>query len=170
MSKIDEVYRWYPVYTSPRAEKKTNFLLEKKGILTYLPTYKTLKQWSDRKKWVEEVLFKSYLFVFISHKEYDLVVQTPGIVRFIHFSGKAAYIPDNQIAALKNYLSGDECPEITYDKLNVGQKVKIVSGKLKGYEAEMVSWQQQERLILRLDALGQSLLLKISAADVEPIY
>lgn len=169
MLKIDETYRWYPVYTLPRAEKKTHELLVKRGITSYLPLFKTLKQWSDRKKWVEEVLFKSYLFVYISHKEYDTVVQSYGIVRFIHFSGKAAHIPDIQMETLKNYLSGDVAPEITFEKLGVGQKVKIIAGKLKGYEGELVSWRQQERLVLRLEALGQSLLLKISAADVEPM-
>ncbi len=169
MTKIDETYRWYPVYTLPRAEKKTNELLIKKGIISYLPLFKTLKQWSDRKKWVEEVLFKSYIFVYISNKEYDTVLQSHGIVRFIHFSGKAAAIPDVQIETLKNYLSGDVIPEVTFEKLDVGQRVKIISGKLKGYEGELVSWRQQERLVLRLEALGQSLLLKIAAADVEPM-
>ncbi|OAQ38616.1 antitermination protein NusG [Pedobacter psychrophilus] len=170
MNKIDETYRWYPIYTLPRAEKKTHNLLEKKGINTYLPLYKTLKQWSDRRKWVEEVLFKSYLFVYISHKEYDLVIQSYGVVRFIHFSGKAAFIPDKQIEILKNYLSGEQIPELTFEDLAAGQKVKIISGKLKGYDAELVSWQQQQRLVLRIDALGQSLLLRISAADVEVVY
>lgn len=170
MLKIDEVQRWYPVYTLPRAEKKALQLLEKKGITAYLPLYKTIKQWSDRKKKVEEVLIKSYLFVHISNKEYDTVIQTPGVVRFIYFSGKVAYVPDFQIETLKHYLSGEHIPEITFEKMEVGQRVKIVTGKLKGYEAELISWKQQDRLVLRLDALGQTLLLKISAADVEPIY
>ncbi len=170
MFKIDETYRWYPIYTLPRAEKKTNELLAKKGIQTYLPLYRTLKQWSDRKKWVDEVLFKSYLFVRISNKEYDLVVQSAGVVRFIHFSGKAAFIPDAQIDLLKNYLAGEADPELTFGNLEQGQRMKIVSGKLIGYEAELISWKHQERLILRLNALGQSLVLKISASDVEPIF
>ncbi len=167
MLKIDDIYRWYPVYTNPRAEKKTAEELQKRGIVVYLPLQKTLKQWSDRKKWVEEPLFKSYVFVYISHKEYDKVLQTPGVVRFIFFSGKAAYIPQPQMDMLQNYLSDDYTPEIVSHSLEKGQKVRIVSGKLNGYEAELVSWNQQQRLILRLDALGQSILLKIHIKDVE---
>ena len=34
-----------------------------KGIESYLPLKKVLKQWSDRKKWVEEPLFRSYIFI-----------------------------------------------------------------------------------------------------------
>jgi transcription antitermination factor NusG len=162
-------YKWYPLYTKSRTEKKICTLLNKKGIETYLPLNKELKQWSDRKKWTEEPLFKSYIFVKISAVEYDSVIQTPGAVRFIYFSGKLATIPEKQIEQLKKILEQDYQPEICFNKLEKGQTVKIIDGSLKGYEGEMVSWQQQNRLILRIEALGQSLLLKIPAGYVIPI-
>ncbi len=62
---IDQNYRWYPVYTRSRAEKKAHEELNRKGILSYLPLKKTVKQWSDRKKIVEEPLIKSYLFIIL---------------------------------------------------------------------------------------------------------
>ena len=40
-------YKWYPVYTNPRAEKKAHQQLLQKGIESYLPLTRTLKQWSD---------------------------------------------------------------------------------------------------------------------------
>lgn len=169
MLNVLESYNWYPIYTKSRFEKKTSDFLTKKGIETFLPIQKKLKQWSDRKKWVEEPLFKSYLFVRISLKEYENVIQTTGVVRFIYFSGKIATISDAQITQLKNVLSENYEPEITFAKLEKGQKVKIIEGSLKGYEAEMVMWQQQNRLVLRIDALGQSLLLKIPAGYVQPV-
>lgn len=169
MSNVSEVYKWYPVYTKSRTEKKTCDLLTKKGIETYLPINKQLKQWSDRKKWVEEPLFKSYLFVKISLKEYDLVLQTQGAVRFIYFSGVLATIPDAQILQLKSILTENYEPEVCFSKLEKGQKVTIIEGNLKGYQGEMVMWQQQNRLILRIDALGQSILLKIPAGYVIPV-
>jgi len=169
MLNVLESYNWYPVYTKSRFEKKTYDFLMKKGIEAFLPIHKQLKQWSDRKKWVEEPLFKSYLFVRISLKEYDQVIQTNGVVRFIYFSGKIATISDAQITQLKNVLTENYEPEITFNKLEKGQKVKIIEGSLKGYEAEMVMWQQQNRLVLRIDALGQSLLLKIPAGYVQPV-
>lgn len=169
MLKIADTYKWYPVYTKSRTEKKTFELLLKKGVETYLPLNRQLKQWSDRKKWVEEPLLKSYLFVKISLKEYDLVLQTQGAVRFIYFSGVLATIPDAQIQQLKDVLAENYQPEVSFEKLEKGQKVKIIEGNLKGYEAEMVSWQQQNRLVLRLDALGQSILLKIPAGYVLPV-
>jgi len=57
--------KWYVVYTTPRGEKKANHRLEEKGIETYLPLRKTIRQWSDRKKKIEVPLFTSYLFVYV---------------------------------------------------------------------------------------------------------
>src|SRR5690242_4387425 len=94
-------YSWYPVYTRPRAEKKALQALESRGIECYLPLQRQLKQWSDRKKWVEEPLIRSYLFVRIAARDQPAVLMTPGISRFIYFGGKVAVMPERQIRDLK---------------------------------------------------------------------
>src|SRR4051812_47027918 len=94
------VLKWYPVYTNPRAEKKAYEALVNKGIEAYLPLQRTLKQWSDRKKWVEEPLIKSYLFVRIAEHAQAEVLMTKGIARFIYFSGRISPMPDRQIEEL----------------------------------------------------------------------
>ena len=73
--------RWYAVCTKSRFEKKLAEKLNSKGIEAYTPVRKTLKQWSDRKKWVDEVLIRSYVFVRITPLQYDTVLNTPGAVR-----------------------------------------------------------------------------------------
>src|ERR1700744_6665019 len=89
-------YKWYPVYTNPRAEKKAYQALLNKGIETYLPLHRQLKQWSDRKKWVEEPLIKSYLFVKIAEQQQTEVLMTRGVSRFIYFSNKITSMPEKQ--------------------------------------------------------------------------
>ena len=54
---------WYALYTKPRWEKKIDAALLKKGIEAWCPLQKIEKQWSDRKKIIEEPLFKSYIFI-----------------------------------------------------------------------------------------------------------
>ena len=100
--------RWYAIYTKSRNEKKVALNLQEKGIEVYLPLLKTLKQWSDRKKWVEEPLFRSYLFVRILDKNYLEVLQTDGVVRFITFRQERVPVPDQQIEAVKAYLNEDD--------------------------------------------------------------
>ena len=55
--------RWYAVYTKGRHEKAFERELRKKRIETFLPVRRVVRHWSDRKKLIEEPLFKSYLFV-----------------------------------------------------------------------------------------------------------
>src|SRR4030042_6761553 len=100
---------WFAAYTRSRAEKAVARELEKQHINYYLPLYKTIRQWSDRKKKVEEPLIRSYIFVHITDKEYRKVLETSGVVNIVHFSGKPVSIPDWQIDNLK-ILMGAEVP------------------------------------------------------------
>ena len=62
----NNVRHWYAIYTRPRWEKKVYGMLMEKEVETYCPLNKVQKKWSDRLKWVEEPLFKSYLFVKVT--------------------------------------------------------------------------------------------------------
>ncbi len=166
---IDQNYRWYPVYTRSRAEKKAYDELNRKAILAYLPLNKTVKQWSDRKKIVEVPLIKSYLFVYISAKEYAEVLMTNGIARFIYFSGQIASIPDQQINDLKLLLATDADLEVIDYDIKPGERVLIKAGPFKGIIAELVSVQNKQRIVLRLQNMGYAININTSVAFVEPI-
>ncbi|MDD3011758.1 MAG: transcription termination/antitermination NusG family protein, partial [Bacteroidales bacterium] len=85
--------------------------MQDKNIEAFLPLRKTLKQWSDRKKWVEEPLFSCYIFVNVNPQEYYQAINTDGAVRYITFEGKPALVPEQQINAVKIYLN--QCDAIT---------------------------------------------------------
>ena len=166
---IDQNYRWYPVYTRSRAEKKANEELNRKGIQTYLPLKKAVKHWSDRKKIVEEPLIKSYLFAYISAREYAEVLMTNGVARFIYFSSQVASIPDQQIHDLKLLLATDADLELIDYDIKPGESVLIKAGPFKGIIAELVSLQNKQRIILRLQNMGYSININTSIAFIEPL-
>ncbi|RYE32013.1 MAG: UpxY family transcription antiterminator, partial [Sphingobacteriaceae bacterium] len=148
--------KWYPVYTRSRAEKQAFELLEKKGIEVYLPLKKTLKQWSDRKKWVSEPLFQSYLFVKILPKQQTEVLMTKGIARFLYHAGRIADMPDQQINEIQLLLTSDMELEVTAEQISPGEKIVIKAGPLIGLTGEMVSYKSRKQLVIRLQNLGQS--------------
>ena len=160
-------YKWYPVYTHPRAEKKACQALINKGVEAYLPLHKQLKQWSDRKKWVEEPFIKSYLFVRIKEHEQSEVLMTKGIARFIYFSGKIASMPDRQIAELKLLMASPFELEITEEDLQPGEKIMIKAGPLKGLTGEIISYRSQKKLALRLENMGYSIIVHVAAALID---
>jgi transcription antitermination factor NusG len=112
--------RWYALYTRSRWEKKIHEALVKKGIESYLPMQKTLRQWSDRKKWVEEPLLRSYVFVRIYQKDYPESLKTDGVVTFVKTAGIMSPVQDEEIRILKIIAgSGDEV-KVTTDHFKKG--------------------------------------------------
>jgi transcriptional antiterminator RfaH len=166
---ITNKHKWYPVYTHAKAEKKAHLALIAKGIETYLPLKRQLKQWSDRKKWVDEPLIKSYLFVHINQHEQAEVLMTKGIARFIYFGGKVTAMPDKQIEDLKLLLTSSAELEITVENLLPGEKIRLKAGPLKGLTGEIVSYRSQKQLALRLENLGCSVIIHASASLIDRI-
>lgn len=164
LTSVNNNLKWYPVYTNARAEKKAFETLTAKGIEAYLPLQRKLKNWSDRKKWVEEPLIKSYLFVRIPADKHADVLMTKGIARFLYFSGKVASMPDKQIDELKLLMASSFELEVTEENLQPGEKVNVKAGPLKGISGEVVAYRSQKQLLIRLENLGQSILVNVPAS------
>jgi len=169
MVEYQKIKRWLPVYTKSRAEKKAHQALLGKSIEAYLPLQRQLKQWSDRKKWVEEPLIKSYLFVHIDSTQQTEVLMTNGISRFIYFSGEIAAMPDKQIEDLKLLLTSPYELEITEERLQPGEKIEIKAGPLKGIIGEIIEYKSQKQLLLRLGDLQHSIVVNVAASLIERI-
>ena len=160
-------YLWYAVYTKSRAEKKALAELQFKQIEAFLPLQRKLRQWSDRKKWVELPLISGYLFVHISRKEYDSALQSNFIVSYVRFEGTAATIPDKQIDYLKLMLKQDNLEiEISHETFEPGQTVEVVAGPLIGLCGKLVRFKGNEKVAIELEELGYSALVEIGKADI----
>lgn len=152
---------WYALYVKSRTEKKVALLLKGEGIEHYLPLEKKLKQWSDRKKWVEEPLFRSYVFVHISQKEYYRVLVVPGASRYVTFEGKAVPIPPQQIEAIKQYLNESELRVVDENDWEIGQTVEIMTGKLTGLKGKLVEAKGKKKVKIIIDAVNSAITLNI---------
>lgn len=159
--------RWYAIYTRSRNEKKVAHELMTRGVEVYLPMIKTLKQWSDRKKWVEEPLFKSYLFVRIFGKDYLEVLQTRGVVRFITFRKERVPIPDEQIEAVRAYLDEPDPISISESCFEPGEHVEVTRGNLKGLTGTMVKVRGKHRVIIEIEVINEKLFLNIPRSFIQ---
>lgn len=160
-------YRWYAIYTKANGEKKLFENLREKNIECYLPLRKVLKYWSDRKKWIEEPLFKSYIFVKVSYLEFFKALNTPGAICYVSFGGIAQSIPENQINDVRAFLSQNE-HEVTlsYERIQKGVSVEVLHGTFKGIKGEVFSILGQTRLLIRIESMRCSLHVNISREEV----
>ncbi len=169
MTDIKDNKKWFAVYVKSRSEKKVFKLLEDIGIESFLPLITRVKQWSDRKKKVDEPLFRSYLFVNITLNDYYTVLNTNGVVKFITFEGKPVPVPENQIIAIKEYLNDADLQTINYGDFKEGELVRVKSGQLKGTIGKFVKINGKHRIIIDIEAVGQSLPINIARSNVESV-
>lgn len=158
---------WYAAYTKSRTEKKAYERLTKAGFEAYLPLNHVRKKWSDRMKWVDEPLIRSYIFLRVDERQYYDAINTPGLVCYVTFEGKAAPIPDKQIEVLKLLLLSDAELEIGDGIFAPGQKIIIKAGTLMGLQGELMEYRGKKKVLVRLGDTGKNILVTVGLEFIE---
>lgn len=163
--------KWFALYTKPRWEKKIKGVLERKGVECWCPLKKIEKQWSDRKKIIEEPLFTSYVFVHIDETERSAVLMTDGILNFVYYVGKPAVIRDEEIDIIKKFLSEKQAAvsvqslqsldENTRIKVNHGVFMDTTGTVLKG---------GKKKVFVKLESLDQVMVVEFPVEYLSPIF
>lgn len=159
---------WYVLYTKSRFEKVVADKLALLGVEVYCPFLKTKKLWSDRWKWVEEPLFRSYCFVCLEDKARDSVFNVPGVVRYVYHCGKPATIRQKEMELLKSWLMQYDHDSIEASSFNVHDRIKICSGALIDKEAEVLESKGNYALLF-LEDIGLQVKVDLRKNIVEKI-
>ncbi len=166
----EKTKQWFAVYTKPRWEKKVDNILLRKGIESWCPLQKVERQWSDRKKIIEDPVFKSYVFVHIRNEERLQVLQTEGILNFVYFLGKPAVIKDEEVENIKLYLLEKDV-KIRVESLKTfaeNDKVIIRQGVFMDNTGTVVKGGTR-KLYVRLESLDQVMIVEFPASYVAPL-
>lgn len=161
---------WYAVHTRSRHERKVVDELQRKGITTYLPLTKEMRQWSDRRVGVELPLFSCYAFVNIpACVEFRVaVLRTPGVLSFVGGNQQASSIPAQEIEQIEKVLARRiSCCSHPY--LQIGQRVRICGGALDGVEGILIRANGANRLVISVQTIQRSLSITVEGYDVEPV-
>lgn len=162
--------KWYAVYTKPRWEKKVDGILSKKNIASWCPLQKVERQWSDRKKIIDDPLFKSYVFVHILEADRIRVLQTDGVLNFVYYEGKPAVIRDEEIELIKSYLLEGSASISTqsWNSLEQNIKVKIRQGIFMDNTGTVIRG-GRKKVFVRLESLGQVMIVEFPAEYLSPL-
>ena len=158
--------QWMVVYTRPKNEKKVAERLEQLELEIYCPLQTTVRQWSDRKKKVKIPVIPSYVFLKIAEADRKIVLEDPGVVRFIFWLGKPAIIPDREIELLRQFLENLTDVKIVNIDLKPGNKVTIKEGPLKNEKGEIIEVGSKYATIT-LSGLGIQLKAKVRYNQIQ---
>jgi transcription antitermination factor NusG len=157
--KLDRA--WYAVQVRTRVSKVTATALEGKGYQVFLPVWKQSRQWSDRVKRCERLLFPGYVFCRFDPTERLLpILTTPGVLSIICAGRTPAPIPDEEIAAIEQVVrSGLEASPWT--QVPLGTRILIEKGPLAGIEGVTLNMGKGCRLIVSVELLRRSVMVEI---------
>ncbi len=99
---------WYALCTCPRHEKRVAEQIKHRNLSCFLPLYRSLRRWKDRRKELDLVLFPGYIFVRIALENRLQVLNLPRrALDSFSFNGQPAVLPAEEIETLKSPLSGN---------------------------------------------------------------
>jgi transcription antitermination factor NusG len=164
----NDIKQWHVLYVRSRHEKAINEELVEDGYKTYLPVDKVLRYYSNRKRWVEEPVFKSYLFVKIKRNQlYDIKKNYKYVVSWVKFAGEPAVVSENILLFIKKMLLNKLSYEVENgENVKVGTKIKLKEGAFKGQEGEIVELRGKKKFVVAIKTIGIKLVLNFS--DIIP--
>lgn len=159
---------WHVLYTKSRCEKAVSEKLALLGLEVYCPLLRRKKLWSDRWKWVEEPLFRSYCFVKIDTQTKDKVFNVPGVVRYVYHCGNPAIVRDKEMDCLKSWLIEHDHNGIEANSFTVNDRIRICSGALIDKQAEVKESKGNYALLL-LEGIGLQIKVDLRKNRVEKL-
>ena len=158
--------QWYAAYTCARHEKSVSRQLQEKCIDCFLPLYRSVSRWKDRRKELMLPLFPGYVFVHITSEDRLRVLQIPSVAYFVSCSGRPATIEDSEMQSIRQGVSLGACVE-PHPYLKIGKRVRVKHGPLSGTGGVLVRRKDGYRVVLSIDLIQRSVAVEVGEADLE---
>ena len=161
---------WLAVRTRSRFEHVVATELEKKGIESFLPLRRVIRRWSDRRKLIDEPLFRGYVFLRAPEESRLRALRTAGVVSFVGQSAADPWeVPEPEMQALQRFVA-ERLRIDPFPYLKAGQRVYVRSGPLRGIEGFIVRKNSRCRLVVSVEMMMQSVAVEVDESSVEPLY
>jgi transcription antitermination factor NusG len=159
--------KWYAAYTWARHEKRVAEQMRQRRLSSFLPLYRSIHRWKDRRKEIELALFPSYVFVQLVLKDRVRVLEIPGVVHIVSVRGTPVPLAEQEIESLRRGMDGNLKME-PHPYLQAGRRARVRSGPLTGLEGILLRRKDGLRLVLSIEILMRAVAVEIDEADVRP--
>lgn len=160
--------RWYVLCTNANHEKRVAHQLGVRGVQHFLPTYSSMRRWTDRRVTLQLPLFPGYVFVRMALRDRLLVLQVPGAVRLVGFSGIPSAIPQQDIDAIQSCLDHGLYLE-PHPYLHAGRRARVTNGPLQGLEGIILRKKNRTRFVLSFQVMMRAVAVEMDGMELEPI-
>lgn len=158
---------WFVLYVRANQEKKTALRLSGNEIEYFLPCYRSVRQWKDRRVTLEMPLFPGYIFVHLPFIDRMKALSLPHVVDMVGGKNAPAIVSEEEIGCIKKSVAfGNATPHST---LMEGQPVLITSGVLHGMRGTLLRNQNSTRVVIAVDSIARSFAVDVDISCLKPI-
>ena len=165
---LDNSFPWFALRVRSNYERVASVHLRDRGFEEFSPTYRCARQWSDRKKNVDQFLFPGYVFCRLNPDDRLPVLTIPGAVGLVMFGKGPSAIPDHEIEAVRKMIESGFLVT-PWPFLQTGQTVLIERGPLAGLEGILQQIKQTYRLVVSINLLQRSVSAEIDRSWIRPL-
>ena len=162
-------YPWFALQVRMRHEAGVADHLKGKGYEWFLPLYKARRRWSDRIKEVDAPLFPGYLFCRFNPHNRLPILKTPGVTQIVGYNHVPVPVDEQEIEAIRRLVASG-VPNFPCAYLEVGSKVRIEAGALRGLEGILTELKGKRRLVLSITLLQRSVAVEIDSDAVSVVH
>ena len=117
---------------------------------------------------MEVPLFPGYLFCRFNLRDRLPILKTPGMISIVGSAKVPIAVDDAEITALRALVNSG-FPRQPWPHLQVGRRVRIEHGALRGLEGILLDFKGGHRVVLSVTLLRRSVAAEIDSAWVGPI-
>ncbi len=158
---------WYAIRVKSRCEKMVSDQLQQKGYEQFLPMYWSRRLWSDRVKVLQLPLFTGYLFCRFDIEKRLAILRTTGVVNIVGKGRVAVPVDPQQLEDVRLAVTCGQNVK-PWASLEVGQRVRVELGPLRGVVGALVRYKNESQLILRVDLMQRAMAVEVAENWVVP--
>lgn len=160
--------QWYAIYTRPSHEKRVAVHFGIREIEFFLPSYCTTHRWKNRcKVQLDLPLFPGYVFACFPWAQHARVLEVPSVVSIVGNGRVPLPLAESEMGSLRAGLQVRRAEPHPY--LNVGERARIKSGPLMGFEGVVLRKSNGLRFVLSLHQIMRSIAVEVEECDLEPV-
>ena len=159
---------WFALQVQSRREATVAAHLGGQGLECFLPLYKSIRRWSDRKKELEQPLFPGYLFCRFDFENRRPVVVAPGVQRIVGSRRAPVPVEESELEGIRQAISSGLFSQ-PWPYLQIGERVRVHHGSLKNLEGILVNFKGSHRVVLSVTLLQRSVAMEVDLAWVTPV-
>ena len=159
--------RWYVLFVRSNQEKRVAEALRGRDVEHFLPCYKSVRQWKDRRVTLEIPLFPGYVFLRLPQVERAKALTVSNVVSMVGTRNEPSAISDEEIAWIKLGIEHGKAEPYPY--LQLGQRVVVTEGVMCGMEGILMRKRNNTRVVVSLDSIMRAFVVEVDASSVRPL-